>query len=131
MKEIIVNGVNVSECRYVVKYNNYCCDLHKDNCDYLEDCDFKKYKRLQKENEELKARRIKSLGFICDCEEREKYKQTLEEIREIAENSYSIPCGDGCYDCENCEDEITNNGETCMQYGIDKITNKINEVLNG
>ena len=51
--------------------------------------------KYKQENEELKAKRIKSLGFICDCEENAKYKQTLEEIREV------INCSDKD-DCDNC-----------------------------
>ena len=40
-------------------------------------------KRLQRENEELKKRQITKNGFICDCEQNAKYKQALEEIRDI------------------------------------------------
>lgn len=69
-KEVYLNGVNVAECRYVVKYNSYCCDLHKDNCEYLEDCDFKKYKRLEQENAELKI-------YI------ESNKQQVEEVETL------------------------------------------------
>ncbi len=63
-------------------------------------------------------------------EEHKKLQQALEEIRDIAENSSSIPCAECECDCENCSDELTNNGKTCMQYGLDKIISKINEVLN-
>ena len=41
------------------------------------------YEKLKQENEELRAKQIKSLGFICDCEENVKYKQALEEIRDL------------------------------------------------
>ena len=42
--------------------------------------------RLKQENEELKKRQITKNGFICDCEKNAKYKQALEEIRNIAEH---------------------------------------------
>jgi predicted nuclease with TOPRIM domain len=49
---------------------------------------------LQKENEELKKKQITKNGFICDCEQNAKYKQALEEIREVLEyyaNSWVNP----------------------------------------
>ena len=84
-----------------------------------------KYEKLKQENEELRAKQIKSLGFICDCEENVKYKQALEEIRkEIWEQNRS---------CDNCPDE--RNGycigfNECAKNIIDNFLLKISEVLD-
>ena len=40
--------------------------------------------KLHQENERLRKRQITKNGFICDCEQNVKYRQALEEIREIA-----------------------------------------------
>ena len=92
-------------------------DELKDRCeDYLKQLNalkpenkllHKEIKKLQKENEELKKRQITKNGFICDCEQNTKYKQALEEIRNIVETPI-IP----------------------DKNRFDEITNKINEVLD-
>ena len=122
--EIIIDGVNVAEC--LAYKNKHCidktsimfCDVNL--CSNYPYCYYKQLQRLKQENEELKARRIKSLGFICDCEEREKYKQALEEIREI--------CKMDCGDCPYNQDCDCNYSE-CEEAKIDDILDKINEVL--
>ena len=50
--------------------------------DFYEE-NYGRIKQLEKENERLKKRQITKNGFICDCEQNMKYKQALEEIREI------------------------------------------------
>lgn len=57
-----------------------------------------------------------------------RYKQALEKIEEIAEASNNPPCLEFDCDCTQCEDETTDNGDTCMQYGLEKILAIINEV---
>lgn len=39
--------------------------------------------KLTEENEELKKRQITKNGFICDCEQNVKYRQALEEISKL------------------------------------------------
>lgn len=60
----------------------------------------------------------------------EDHKKILEKIEEIAEISDCAPCLEHGCDCANCKDECTDNGERCMQYGLEKILNIINEVKN-
>lgn len=108
-EEIIIDDVNVEGCEYFngfcEKYDTDCSE--KNNCIYkqlqrlkqeneflikkyeasLKDNEAKtlswlEFQECKKENEELKAKQIKSLGFICDCEENVKYRQALEKIRE-------------------------------------------------
>lgn len=110
--EIILNGVNVAECRYLEKCSSYCCDLHKDNCEYLEDCDFKKYKRLEQENKELKEYEYYYLDKFLNL------KQALEEIREIQTTCLEFKTCEKCKFYEKCDKDIEN-----------YILNKINEVL--
>lgn len=61
-KQIIINGVDVSECTYskIGKYNKYCeQDLYDDGtpvftCDECTNCYYKQLKRKEQECEELK-----------------------------------------------------------------------------
>lgn len=57
-----------------------------------------------------------------------RYKQALEKIEEIAKKSNNPPCLEFDCDCSKCEDETTDNGATCMQYGLEKFLDIINEV---
>ena len=69
------------------RLNSICLQLqNSESKQHLEkvNCERENYK-LHKENEELKKRQITKNGFICDCEQNVKYKQALEEIREIAD----------------------------------------------
>ena len=85
---------------------------------------------LKAENETLKITREKLLGDLCiteeslkDCEEhynrseqeKEKYYQTLQEIKAIAENREIF-----CENCSFCCDEFT-----CDDCGYVKILQKI------
>ena len=82
----------------------------------------KEIEKLKQENEEI----LKQLEFsrthktVLDAE-RIKYKQALEEIREIAKNT-----------CKSCTSECDCiiDGEPCKYYGFYKIKELINEVLN-
>lgn len=59
-----------------------------------------------------------------------RYKQALEEIKEIAEVSNMLPCLK-VYDyseCANCRDALTSYGELCMQYGLYKILQKCEDI---
>ena len=52
--------------------------------------------KLKQENEELKKRQITKNGFICDCEQNVKYRQALEEIRELMQEN----CNQ-CFEIDN------------------------------
>lgn len=121
MTKEIINGIDVSECyadKKMMKDGLYCF-WEGGSCADNKFCYFKEYKRLQKENEKLKA---DLKGETEQCQkwyqletdkhfQMLKYKQALEEIRNIAkpikENTcFGMYCG-----------------------AIDWILNEINEVL--
>lgn len=65
---------------------------------------------------------------VDNVQEIRKYKNKLEEIREIVKNSNQLPCTDFYADCENCKDETTDNGETCMRKGLKEIRSLVERV---
>ena len=147
---IIIDGVDVAGCNFFIedyqRANNiegryeHCknvCELNGDNyfyCEMNKNCYHKQLKRLEQENKELKAYKDINEDFKQAWYElNEKYKQlrsALEEIMEIAKFAQCLPCGSGnLEDCLNCDDEITNNGQFCMEKRIHEIKTKCVEVL--
>lgn len=61
-------------------------------------------------------------------QEYDRLRNCLTEIKEIALKSNQAPCLNVDCDCKNCHDDITENGSRCMEYGIEKILQKIREV---
>ena len=138
-EEIIIDGVNVAECKYYEDmhecpdnlnggyYVQHCyCDLQGDNyciCNKNHNCYFKQLQRLKQENEELKADLKAETEQAHKWYQREtdkhfvaiKYKQALEEIREITKK----------YDAEVGDTIIANPIQDCYDVFI-----KVNEVLN-
>ena len=101
------DGVNVAACKY---FNNGWCLLSESCNDIkyllcgdmtLQDCYFKQLQRLKKENE--------------------KYKQALEEIREIIDAGWCREYDGNGNLCQDCTKE--------NECGYFKIYEKINEVL--
>ena len=39
-----------------------------------------------------------------------------------------LPCEVHCADCENCKDEITDNGKTCIKKGLNEIRSLVERV---
>ena len=79
-KEIIIDGVNVVECKYLNKVVNeepYCNidEEHLYTCSSDDNCYYKKLKRLEQENAELKA-------------ENERLKEKIKEIVKIYGKPY-------------------------------------------
>lgn len=149
MSDKIINDIDVSECEH--HYTNpvngiiyHGCAIYEQInelgysqdtlCEQNPNCYYKQLKRLQKENEELKARfnelynnaeqlvnkynkyggnKENELVEIINktTDKRNKYKQTLEEIRE---NLIKLKTND--------EDDFC--------YEFSKLQSKINEVLN-
>ena len=130
MSEEIIDYVDVSGCRFLdewyhCKICNELCDskcliVEDIECKTYDDCYYKQLKRLQAENEELKAQIeqledfIKSDGEIdhINHEYTYKLKKALEEIREIAKIAFIV-----------CDDECGNANKFA------EIQDKINEVL--
>lgn len=138
MNETIINGIDVSECVFFrekytrigddvdndISFENHCmlseCTFNIENCEKI-NCHFKQLKRLQKENKELKKRceewaleTVKMQGVIDGKDFKiDKYKQALEEIREMLKKSMSLK--------SNAYNHFIN---------VEKAIDKINEVLN-
>lgn len=105
-KEIIINGIDVSECYgYVHNAKEYDCGetyskFHYRYCEENPNCYYKQLKRKEQENKKLKEDEKSLLNIIDNLQKEknkwvEKYndlgqdfdqlKQTLIEIKEIAE----------------------------------------------
>lgn len=89
MEEIIIDGVNVAECRHCM-YKGFKafpqCRLELDGfataCTQHKECEYKQLKRLEQENAELRERQINWYNY-----EVHKYQQALEEIRKVVERT--------------------------------------------
>lgn len=107
-KEIITDGIDVSECHNYNSKNGKCpipywigyIKCTGLNCSDIKDCYFKLFKRKEQECEELKEK-IKELLHDCNSCKFHQYKQAelkLEEIKEIVvpikENTcFGMHCG--------------------------------------
>ena len=89
--------------------NDYRLNLLSEELDKYKVAVFK----LTEENEELKKRQITKNGFICDCEQNVKYRQALEEIKNLAE----------------LEVTLDKNSKAFYPANIQRILDVINEVL--
>ena len=134
-KEIILDGVNVAECRHLsFVEEDYCCDCQYEKYALCQnsDCYYKQLKRLQAENEELKkeinlyknsivANHDRAIGkrFAELLEENEELKLALKEIREICKCSKEMNCEE-CPQCDDCE-ELCTNDENLQDIITDKI----------
>ena len=139
-----INGIDVSECPLYDKktgcYHTFDGKCVKDSCAVYKW--LLEHKRLQEENEELKARlktlddEVLTIEITPDEFERyKKYEQTLEEIRNIAEKLITeTPEYNSCYYKDECGDNCTpkkqNKVEYCCYENVDKILTIIDEVLN-
>ena len=56
------------------------------------------------------------------------YMQKLIKIQNIIINNNVFPCEGSWVDCENCKDEITDNGKTCMIKGLKEIRSLVEEI---
>lgn len=56
------------------------------------------------------------------------YRQKLIKIQNIIRISNMLPCKNPWADCENCKDEITDNGERCMKKGLKEIRSLVERV---
>lgn len=115
-KQIIIDGVDVSGCEwYSSTYFKPC-----DGCKNTPNCYYKQLKRDEQRIVELN-KTIKAKEQEC-----ERLKQTLAQIKEIAEKiDDSDGCAYGDYDCNNCS---SLEQETVCTYKIKKlILQKISE----
>ena len=152
-KQIIIDGVDVSKCKYIDIENfekPICHCISQRNecempCEYNKDCYFKQLARMKreleakdKECEELKKRLesfqkdysklyqvVENKGYIKELDqlkiENNQFKQTLAEIKEIAENMNN-ECFYSDFDCKYCD---MKNG--CTYFNKKQILQKIRE----
>ena len=82
-KQIIIDGVDVSECKY---WKGYCriaslCDYSGHLCEVTPNCYYKQLKRKEQECEELTSQRDKfEFGNNILEHERNNYKHVLDKI---------------------------------------------------
>lgn len=145
-KQIIIDGVDVSECGNLLQgIVPFGCMEDKKTCSCMNNpnCLYKQLKRKEQEFDQLKAEndelkeKVKELrqGWInCDNERNlqeansefnqrvaDRYEQTLTEIEEIAINM-NISCFYNDFDCEDCD---MKNG--CTYQGKITILQKISK----
>ncbi len=125
MNEPIINGIDVSECKYfnkVVNEEPYCNmdEEHLYTCSSDENCYYKQLKRLQEENKELKEKN-KGLLNLCnnggallatESAKTKKYKQALENMKQFLIFA-----------------DHSNTGNKYFE-NVEKVLNIANEVLN-
>lgn len=110
-KEIIIDGIDVSECYgYVHNAKEYDCGetyskFHYRYCEENPNCYFKQLKRAEQE-----------------CE---KYKQALEEIEKQVKAMNNECFYDDICDCNNCD--MKNGCSYYRKFNILNIINKIKE----
>ena len=131
-KQIIIDGVDVSECKHFE--DEECLNPSETvaNCEASPNCNYKQLKRKEQECEELKkvndeknellaklgcptiaTARMKALTLQQQFDQ---LKQALQEIKEIAESVASW--GSKCKICElnkNCADCLDDNMQTILQ----------------
>lgn len=103
---IIINGVDVSECKYITYKNSLKprCGNTCTPCCGRKNCYYKQFARKEKENQ--------------------RYEQTLIAIEDIAKDM-NVECFYSDFDCEDCD---MKNG--CIHQGRLKILQIIREVTN-
>ena len=153
-KETTINGVDISECEFCITHTNravinscnsrgYIKDdgLHIHiNCKDNPNCYFKQLKRLERENEDLKAeidRQKETIIYLKNYDMCHKtliqYEKTLKEIRDIAKKLITeTPEYNSCYYKDECGDKCTpkqqNKVTYCCYENVEKILNKIEEI---
>nr|DAY81753.1 MAG TPA: Protein of unknown function (DUF2570) [Caudoviricetes sp.] len=101
------------------------------NCEYLNDLHDNALNSLEKirnERDYLRNEYRSTSETKADLlKQNDEYKNTINKIREIAKTSSDLPCADYWCNCEKCNDDITNNGETCMRKGLKRILKVVGE----
>ena len=92
-KEIIIDGVKVEECSYYNKDNTpYYCEVWDNECE-AQNCYYKQLKRLEQENEELKAENERLKEEIKEVKKYQYEQEFLEkEIEEQREKNKRLTC---------------------------------------
>ena len=104
-EEIIIDGVNVKDCKRRIGKNSYCRYFKRPCADNNFNCIWKQHKRLKEENQKL--------------------TETYESLLRI---QYTL--ANSCKKYSNCLEEIKAYCKSC-EYGLQpqKIVNYIDEIL--
>lgn len=95
-EEIIIDGVNVKECRRRIGKNNYCRYYKRPCADNNFNCIWKQNLRLKQENEQAKTTVEECHKYIAKLEdENEKLKEENKELKGLLQDD------ELCY-VENC-----------------------------
>ena len=115
-KQIIIDGVDISKCEFYWREKELCNNGNlTSDCQENKDCLYKKYKRKEQECEALQMSENEAGEIIAELKaENDKLKQTLAEIKEIAEKQV----------------KRAPDGETFSRPEIKQILQKISEVNN-
>jgi len=132
-------------CNFQQNYNVFglddkpCCYLYHKYCDEIDSCYFKRCKRLEQENKELKENLLDKYSpryydivpkrqtvelykkFDDLRNQNNTYRSALEEIKAIINQS--------CDNCKHNKDSITCSIGDCGEGKLKIIENKINNVL--
>ena len=104
--------INVKNCGYYKEGDCLVCPV---NCEEYIDCDYKTIFRLKQENEAINKDLLTERQENAElATENYKFRKALEEIREIAEPRFV--------------NSLNEEADLC-NLAMDRITNKINEVL--
>lgn len=130
-KEIIIDGVDVSKCRWHTNLIMDCLEIPTQPCKCTNDknCYYKQLKHKEQEcknlEEELRGCRIGIKDISIEnteiCKISEKYKRVLDEIEKNIK-AMNNECFYDDYECNNCD---MRNG--CSYYRKFKILNIINK----
>lgn len=145
-KQIIIDGVDISKCKHYDEVFNYCDQSYlgeggllkntknPKRCECSPNCYYKQLKRKEQECEELKEKVEELRQGLVNCDKERnlqeansefrqrvinRYKQTLAEIKEIAEPY-----------CNACSEFGYGKGKYCKYCNYSKILQKISEVEN-
>lgn len=71
-----------------------------------------------------------SLNMMLEnsMEANQEYRKKLIKIQNIIRINNMLPYEVHCADCENCKDEVTDNGKTCMIKGLKEIRSLVERV---
>lgn len=112
-EEIIIDGVNVKECKRLIGKNNYCRYYKRPCAENNYNCIWKKYYRKEIECEELKDKIKFTEDYIETVENaRDELEQKLEKIKEIVnthKQNKCITCSyfDNCLGHPYCDEVIS------------------------
>ena len=141
-KQIIIDGVDVRGCpnftfNKIEPNESICISEQSAMCVNNKDCLYKKWKRKEQECEELKKMNETGLQQWVDMYnkadkerfeallQRDRYKQALDEIKEICKVNAINTCWTALNLCDKCDEKE----ECCLQSPLAKL-DAISNIIN-